>query len=165
MNPKMNVRLSWRKALIVGVAACTLALPTFASAEEMMAKSYDYTGIQTMMKDGTELVPLRQIAESLGFKVTWQDDTHMIVLAKMGDMGMKEDKMMDDKGKMEDKSMMDDKGMMEDKNMMMGHTFSIQIDSTMITADGKEGMLMYTPMLIGSMTYVPKSFVEMYLLK
>lgn len=154
MNSKMNVRMSWRKALIVGAVACTLALPTFASAEEMMAKSYDYTGIQTMMKDGTELVPLRQVAESLGFKVTWQDDTRTIVFAKMGDKGMMEDKMMDDKEKMDDKSM-----------MMMGHTFSIQIDSTKITADGKDGMLMYSPMLIDSMTYVPKSFVEMYLLK
>ncbi|WP_171629285.1 stalk domain-containing protein [Paenibacillus plantarum] len=165
MNPKMNVRLSWRKAMIVGVAACTLALPTFASAEEMMAKSYDYTGIQKMMKDGTELVPLRQVAESLGFKVTWQDATHMIVLAKMGDKGMMEDKSkMGDKGMMEDKNKMDDKGMMEDK-MMKGHTFSIQIDSKTIIVDGMEGMLMYTPMLIDSMTYVPKSFVEMYLLK
>ncbi|MDR6554194.1 stalk domain-containing protein [Paenibacillus qinlingensis] len=148
MNPKMNVRISWRKALIVGGVVCTLALPTFASAEEMMAKSYDYSGIQTMMKDGTELVPLRQVAESLGFKVTWLDEAHSIVLAKMGDMGMK-----------------DDKGKMEDKGMMKGQMFSIQIDSKMITVDGIEGMLMYTPMLIGSMTYVPKSFVDTYLLK
>ena len=63
-----------------------------------MAKKYDYTGIQTMMKDGTELVPLRQIAESLGFKVTWQAETSSIVLAKM---------MMEDKGMMDDKSMME----------------------------------------------------------
>ncbi|OAS24395.1 hypothetical protein A8708_09270 [Paenibacillus oryzisoli] len=153
---KMNVNKSWRNFLIVGVVACTLALPTFASAEEMMAKSYDYAGIQTMMKDGMELVPLRQVAESLGFKVTWQDDTHSIVLTTM-----------DGKGMMEDKNMMDDKGMMEDKDksMMMGHTFHIQIDSKKITADGKEGMLTYSPMLIDSMTYVPKSFVEMYFLK
>lgn len=148
--------LSWKRALLVGIVACTLALPTLASADEMMAKKYDYTGIQTMMKDGTELVPLRQIAESLGFKVTWQAETSSIVLAKM---------MMEDKGMMDDKSMMEDKNMMKDKSMMTGSSIVIQIDSMTIKAEGMDGMLMYAPMLINSMTYVPKAFVDMYLLK
>ncbi|WP_208607631.1 stalk domain-containing protein [Paenibacillus pectinilyticus] len=151
-NVRSRTRLSWKRALLVGVVACTLALPTMASAEEMMAKQVDYSGIQTMMKDGTELVPLRQVAESLGFKVTWQDATRSIVLTKMmmGDMGDKK---------------MDDKGMMGDKHMMMGSTFVIQIDSMTIQDGGMAGMLMYAPMLINSMTYVPKAFVDTYLLK
>ncbi|RTE11313.1 stalk domain-containing protein [Paenibacillus whitsoniae] len=113
---------NWRTMLMTGVVACTLALPALANADEMMNKnSYDYTGVTTMMKDGMELVPLRQVAESLGYQVWWMGETRSITLSKtmMDDKGMMQDKsMMDDKGMMKDKTMMDDKGMMQDKSMM-----------------------------------------------
>ncbi|MGG1554466.1 stalk domain-containing protein [Paenibacillus ferrarius] len=113
---------NWKTMVFTGVVACTLALPALANADEMMNKiSYDYTGVTTMMKDGMELVPLRQVAESLGYQVSWMGETRSITLSKMlmDDKGMMQDKsMMDDKGMMQDKSMMDDKGMMQDKSMM-----------------------------------------------
>ncbi|MNY81270.1 hypothetical protein D3C86_2227480 [compost metagenome] len=59
---------------------------------------------------------------------------------------------------------MEDKNMKEDKSMMAGNIIVIQIDSMTIKANGMDGLLMYTPKLINSMTYVPKSFVDMYLL-
>lgn len=152
---KSRMLHSWKKVILTGIVICTLALPTLASAEEMMAKQVDYSGIQIMMQNGNELVPLRQVAELLGFKVTWQEETRSIVLTKMmmGDMGMMDDKKMDDKA------------MMGDKSMMAGSTIAIQIDSMRINSAGIDGMLMYAPVLINSMTYVPKAFVDSYLLK
>lgn len=163
----MRTMKSWKKVILTGIVVCTLALPTLASAEEMMAKQVDYSGIQTMIQNGTELVPLRQVAELLGFKVTWQDETRSIVLTKMmmGDMGTVGDKKMEDKSMMEDKSKLDDKAIMGDKSMMDGTTIVIQIDSMKMKSSGMDGILMYAPMLINSMTYVPKAFVDTYLLK
>ncbi|MCY9669167.1 copper amine oxidase N-terminal domain-containing protein [Paenibacillus alginolyticus] len=144
----------WKKAMVVSLVACTLALPGLASAEEMMAKKFNYSGIETMMKDGTELVPLREIAESLGFKVTWNGENRSVTLTKM---------------MMEDKEMMDDKKM-EDKTknesmMKMGNTFVIQIDNKAIKVDMMDEMLMFAPTILNDKTYVPKELVDTYLIK
>ncbi|MGG1519239.1 stalk domain-containing protein [Paenibacillus oryzisoli] len=172
---------NWKTMLMTGVVACTLALPALANADEMMStKSYDYTSVSTMMKDGMELVPLRQVAESLGYQVSWMGETRSITLSKMmmddkgmmqdksmmDDKGMMQDKsMMDDKGMMQDKSMMDDKGMMQDKSMMDSKGIMLQIDSKTLQIGGMTEMVMYAPVLIDSTTYVTKSFIDMYLLK
>jgi hypothetical protein len=145
---------TWKKAMVVSLVVCTLALPGMASAEEMMAKKFNYSGIETMMKDGTELVPLREIAESLGFKVTWNGESRSVILTKM---------MMEDKGMMDDKKM-EDKTKNESM-MKMGNTFVIQIDSKTIKVGMMEDMLMFAPTILNDMTYVPKELVDTYLIK
>ncbi|NOU75261.1 hypothetical protein GC098_28380 [Paenibacillus sp. LMG 31458] len=144
----------WKKAMVVSLVACTLALPGLASAEEMMAKKFNYSGIETMMKDGTELVPLREIAESLGFKVTWNGENRSVTLTKM---------MMEDKGMMDDKKM-EDKTKNESM-MKMGNTFVIQIDNKAIKVDMMDEMLMFAPTILNDKTYVPKELVDTYLIK
>lgn len=152
--------ITWKKAMVVTLVACTLALPGLASAEGMMAKKFNYSGIETMMKDGTELVPLREIAESLGFKVTWNGEARSVTLTKI----MLEDKGMMDDIKMEDKGMMEDKTMKE--NMMtMETTFVIRIDSKTIKVGMMDDMLMFAPTILNDMTYVPKELVDTYLMK
>ncbi|WP_240421781.1 copper amine oxidase N-terminal domain-containing protein [Paenibacillus periandrae] len=134
---------TWKKTMVISLAACTLAIPSFASAEAMMMKKYDYSTVTTMMKDGAELAPLRQIAESLGFKVTWNGEPRSITLTKV---------------------MMEGKGMMN--NMMArGDTFVLQIDSKTIKVGGMDEMLMSAPSIIDDMTYVPKAFIDTYLVK
>ncbi|KRE45791.1 copper amine oxidase N-terminal domain-containing protein [Paenibacillus sp. Soil724D2] len=140
---------TWKKAMVVSLAACTLALPGLASAEEMSAKKFNYSGIEMMMKEGTEFVPLRQIAESLGFKVTWNGEARSVTLMKM---------MMEDKGRMEDKTM-------KENMMEMGNTFVIQIDSKVIKVGMMDNMLMSEPTILNDMTYVPKELVDIYLVK
>ncbi|BFT69474.1 stalk domain-containing protein [Paenibacillus sp. P36] len=150
---------TWKKAMVITLAACILSIPSLASAEEMMMKKFDYSTVNTMTKDGTELAPLRQIAESLGFKVTWNEGARSVTLTKM----MMEDKgMMDDKKK-DDKAMMDDKTMKD--NMMVGNTFVLQIDNKSVKVGDTDDMLMYAPSIINDMTYVPKTFIDTYLVK
>ena len=145
---------TWKNAMVVTLLACTLALPGLASAEEMMAKKFNYSGIETMLKDGTELVSLRQIAESLGFKVIWNGEARSVTLTKM---------MMEDQ-KMEDKDLMEEKTMKE--NMMaLENTFVIQIDSKTIKVGMIDGMLMFAPTILNDMTYVPKELIDTYLVK
>lgn len=150
---------TWKKAMAITMVACTLAIPSLASAEEMMTKKFDYSQVTTMMKDGAELAPLRQIAESLGFKVTWNGEIRSVTLTKM----MEDKGMMDDK-KMNDKDMKDDKTT-KDNMMAIGSTFVIQIDNKTIKVGGMDDMLMYAPAIINDMTYVPKAFIDTYLLK
>lgn len=146
--------------MVVSLIACTLALPGLASADEMAAKKFNYSGIEMMKKDGMELVPLREIAESLGFKVIWNGEARSVTLTKM---------MMEDKGTMDDKKM-DDKSVMEDKTMnesmmKMGTTFMIQIDSKVIKVGMMDDMLMFAPIILNDMTYVPKELIDSYLIK
>jgi hypothetical protein len=141
----------WKKVIAVTIVACTLSLPSLVSADEMMMPKFNYSGVETITKDGSELAPLRQIAESLGFKVTWNGENRSVTLTKPMMM------MMDDK-KMEDKTM-------KDKNIDMGIVYTIQIDSKTIQVGGMEGMLMVAPMIVNAMTYVPKEFVDTYLMK
>lgn len=146
---------TWKKAMVITLAACILSLPSLAGAEEMMMKKFDYSTVSTMTKDGTELAPLRQIAESLGFKVSWNEGARSVTLTKM---------MMEDKGMMDDNKK-DDKAMMDDKTMMAGNTFVLQIDNKSIKVGGTDDMLMFAPSIINDMTYVPKAFIDTYLVK
>ncbi|MBD0383583.1 copper amine oxidase N-terminal domain-containing protein [Paenibacillus sedimenti] len=146
---------TWKKMIAVTMVACTLALPGLANAEEMMMPKFNYSGIETMTKDGVELVPLRQVAETLGFKVTWNGEKRSVTLMKM--------KMMMDDKKMEDKKMGD--MTMKDDSMSMMDGIAIHIDSKTIMAGNMEAMLMYAPTIINDKTYVSKDFVDMYLNK
>lgn len=142
-----------KKAMAVTITVGTLALPSLINAEEMMMPKYDYSGVVTITKDGNELAPLRQIAESLGFQVTWNDMTRTVTLMKS----------MDDKKMMEDKNRQDK--MMTDKSMNMGGTIMLHIDSKTISVGNKEEMLMVTPTIVNDMTYVSKEFIDTYLLE
>ncbi|MBA2939783.1 copper amine oxidase N-terminal domain-containing protein [Paenibacillus sp. CGMCC 1.16610] len=139
---------TWKKGIVITLAACILSIPSMAGAEEMMMKKFDYSTVTTMKKDGTELAPLRQIAESLGFKVTWDEETRSVTLTKM---------MMEDKAKIDDKTMKD--------NMMSGNAIVLQIDSKSFKVGNTDDMLMYAPSIINDMTYVPKAFIDTYLVK
>ncbi|SDO82414.1 Copper amine oxidase N-terminal domain-containing protein [Paenibacillus sp. yr247] len=146
---------TWKKVMAVTMVACTLAFPTFVSADDMMMPKFNYSGVETITKDGNELAPLRQIAESLGFKVTWNDENRSVTLTKP--------KMIDDISMMDDKKTEDKT--MKDKNMDMGTVITILIDSKTIKVGGMEDMLMVAPTIVTDKTYVPKEFVDTYLLK
>jgi hypothetical protein len=131
---------AWKKWTAVTMITCTLALPGLANADDMMKQTYNYSGVPTVMKDGMELAPLRQVAEFLGFKVTWNDMDRSIVLTKMP---MMDNKMMD----------------------MSSAITTIKIDSKTAMKGSMEAMLSYAPIIVNDMTYVNKEFVDMYLLK
>ncbi|MFD0696035.1 stalk domain-containing protein [Paenibacillus sp. GCM10027628] len=150
---------TWKKMMVVTMVACTLAIPAWANAEEMMAPKFNYSGIETMNKDGVELVPLRQVAEALGYKVMWNGENRSVMLTKMR---MEDGKTMDDK-KMEDKKM--DDMTMKDGSMSMMDSIAIQIDSKTIMIGKMEAMLMSAPTIMNDKTYVSKEFVDMYLVK
>lgn len=135
--------------------ALTLLAPGFASAEPMMKTKVDYGKVEVMMKDHMELVPLRQVAESLGYLVTWDGMDRSVTLTY---------------GKMTEKttdSMMTDKSMepnMEENSMKdMAYTVKIQIDSKKLMVGMSENMLSYAPVIINDKTYVTKQFIDMYL--
>lgn len=165
----------------VSAIALTLAVPAVAAADEkgMMTAKIDYSKADVMMKDGMELVALRQLAESLGYTVTWDDTERSVTLTSGmtmggGDKGMT-DKQMNDKD-MTDKSMTDtgmadksmtDKGMadmgMTDKSMADMYTVKITVGSKTATIAMKEQMLTYAPVIVDNKTYVTKTFIDMYL--
>jgi hypothetical protein len=120
----------------VWVAASALSMVVAAgsgaaSAEEMMAAKPDYSKVDVMMKDGMDWVPLRQVAEDMGYTVTWNETDRSVTLKRPSEMGTgmmdkgTADKSMAGQGMadngMADKSMTD-KGMadnsMTDKGMM-----------------------------------------------
>ncbi|UJF32428.1 copper amine oxidase N-terminal domain-containing protein [Paenibacillus hexagrammi] len=140
---------SWKKIAVISMVVFAVALPGAASAEESMMAGYDYTKVNTIMKDGMELVPLREIAESLGYQVIWGDENRSITINDKKDM------MMDDS--MKDKTM---DGMME-----KGHSWMLQIGSTSMKDGEAEVMLEVAPMIVNDMTYVPKEVVDQHLLQ
>jgi len=179
------------KMTVMAVLAGALTISGAAGAQEMTPK-YDYSQVDVMMQGGMELVPLRQVAESLGFKVSWNGQNRSVTLGMgdgmmdggmMGDEGMgdgmkdgsgmmgdgmMDDSMMGDEGMGDE--MMDDKGMMGGKSMdegMMngkGRLIMIMIGSKMATVDAQEVELDYAPLIMHDKTYVSKAFVDMYLL-
>lgn len=174
----------------VAVSALSMAVaagPGAAYADEMTMAKPDYGKVDVMMKDGMDWVPLRQVAESLGYTVAWHEADRSITLSmpKMGmgdgmtdksmtdngmidkdmtDKGMTDkgmaDKGMTDKG-MTDKSMTDksmtDKGMAE---MQGAYVVTIQIGSMKASIAGKETDLTFAPVIMTDKTYVTKSFVD-----
>lgn len=71
-------------------------------------------------------------------------------------------KSMEDKKTMEDKNMQDNT--MMDKSKDMGGTIRLQIDSKAISVGSMEEMLMVAPTIVNDMTYVPKAFIDTYLI-
>lgn len=165
---------TWMKAIAVAVTASAIALPSLINAEEMMMPKFDYSGVTTITQEGKELAPLRIVAESLGFQVVWNDESRSVTLMK--NMVMEDKTMMEDNEKMEDKSMMEDKSKMEDKTMkdqpmmdkmMMDKNgmITIYIDNKTISVGDRKEMLMVAPTIVDDMTYVPKEFIDTYLLQ
>jgi len=124
------------------VLTLTLLAPGLAAANEMKAM-VDYSNVKVVTMGKVELVPLREIAEKLGYEVNWDAKTHFIVLTctKMGD------------------SMM----MADSKKMGTKYTVKIKIGSKKVTVDMAEKMISNAPTIMSSKTYVSKAFVEMYL--
>lgn len=148
----MKRMMRWMAAAAL---ALTIAVPGVgAAANDMgMKAKVDYNKVDMMMKDGMELVALRQVAESLGYVVTWNDMERSVTLTRSM-MGMT-DTGMPDKN-MTDKNMMD-------KSMMDMYTVKIVIGSKTATVAMKENMLAYEPVILDNKTYVSKAFVDMYL--
>lgn len=155
----------------VSMMAATVLI-IFSSLTGMANASMD-----NMQMNGTELVPLREIAEKLGYSVAWNSEERSVTLTYMGMMRddtmmeddgmMQDDMMMEDDGMMRDDTMMEDDGMMRDDMMMeesnMGMTIKVWIGLEMLTVDGKPGTLDTAPSIHRKRTYVSSSFVEKYL--
>ncbi|XEC95881.1 stalk domain-containing protein [Paenibacillus tarimensis] len=126
-----------QKIAAVSVLTFTLLAPGFAAAETSKDMAMiDYSKVRVIQMNGMELVPVREMAKSLGYSVKWNQREKSVTLTysmmmkdKMTEDGMMEDGMMKDKmmeddmmedGMMEDKMMEDDMmedGMMKDKMM------------------------------------------------
>jgi hypothetical protein len=180
----------WMAAAIV---SSILVIPGAAGAAEMKGM-YDYSKVEIMQQNGMDLVPLRAVAESLGFSVKWNEQDRSVMLSK-GNMGM-ENKMGDEKKKMDDGMMekgmtdkgMEDKGMMEknmlekriedkgmtdkgmedkdttDKSMTAEGSISIKIGSKTMMVDGMEKMVGYPAVIMNDKTYVAKDLIDNYLM-
>ncbi|GAA3413727.1 stalk domain-containing protein [Paenibacillus hodogayensis] len=128
---------------------------------------------RTIMKDGMELVYLRQAAEIYGYSVKWdgmEQSVTLIYTGKMMDNKMMDQKVMDDT-KMDDKMMddtkMDDK-MMDDTKMdngmkQVGQTIKVWIGSKKSMVDGKQVDLDAAPILDHNNTYVTAVLVTKYM--
>ncbi len=146
------------KTIAVSLLAAALMIPGLASAAEMTMK-VDYSKFMMVEKNGETWVPLRQIAESLGYTVNWSKANGIMLTKKemmedMKDMESKEDmKDMKDMKDMEDMEMMPKVYMI---TLMPGHKdFMIGMDKM---------MLMQAPMVMKNTTYVTKDFIEKYLI-
>jgi hypothetical protein len=128
----------------------TLLAPGLATAEDMK-EMVDYSKVDIMKMDNMDIVPLRQLAESLGFKVAWSSMDRSITLTQGSTMGHT----------MEDSTMNDKK--MEGDMKSMPYAVKIQIDSKKAIVGMKDSILTFTPMIINNKTYVSKDFIEMYL--
>lgn len=141
------------KMMAVSLLAASLLVPGLASAAEMQMK-VDYSKFSVIEKDGETWVPLRQIANSLGYTVMWSK-TAGITLTK--ELMMEE--MMEEMKDMEMKEM-------EMKEMeMMPKVYMITLmtgkKDFMVGMDKR--MLMHAPMIMKNTTFVTKDFIEKYL--
>lgn len=76
----------FQKVTGLSILTLTLLAPGWAGAEEMkdmksMKMMADYSKVSVMMKDGMELVPLRSIAEPLGYRVQWNGAEQSVSLS------------------------------------------------------------------------------------
>ncbi|MFH5181524.1 stalk domain-containing protein [Paenibacillus sp. TAB 01] len=72
----------WTMGIATAIIGSVIAASGAASAAESMQPKYDYSQMEMMQHNGAELVPLRKIAESLGYQVTWNNDDRTIRLMK-----------------------------------------------------------------------------------
>jgi hypothetical protein len=152
-NSKAKV---WVAALFI---ASVVAVPAAAGAAEMKAM-FDYSKVETIMENGMTLVPLRAAAESLGYKVQWNDMDRSVMLTMEQPMMEKPmtEKPMTDKS-MEDKSMMD-KPMMDSMSSIV-----IRIGSNKATVNGMEIMMASSAVIKMDMTYVSRDLIDSYLMQ
>jgi hypothetical protein len=133
----------------VSVLAAAIMVPSLASAAEMKMM-VDYTKVAVVMKDGQSLVPLRQVAESLGYQVSWTKSA--IVLTKNVMVSSKESTMKDMKD-------------MSDMNEMKAAPYkvSIMLGSKNVWVGMDKKMLTYAPVTIKNTAYVTKECMDMYI--
>jgi hypothetical protein len=149
------------KLAAASLLAVAIMVPGVAGAAGMTMKA-DNGNVTVVEKDGQSLVPLRQIAESLGYSVMWTKKS--IVLTKSIMMETKEP-VMEDKataGSMDMKEMNESKAMNKE---MSGTPYTVTVmpgsKNAMVGMDKK--MLTYAPTYIQDKAYVTKAFVDMYL--
>jgi hypothetical protein len=131
------------------VLTLTLLAPGLAAAAtDSMKAMVDYSDVRVESMDKLELVPLREMAEKLGFEVNWDAKAHFITLTCTKQMSMIAN----------DSKMMDDSKMMNSIYMV-----KVKVGSKKITVDGVEKILTKAPVTLSNKTYVSKAFVEMYL--
>lgn len=144
----------WTMGIATAIIGSVIAASGAASAAESMQAKYDYSQIEMMQHNGAELVPLRKIAESLGYQVTWNNEDRTIRLMKggmpqqMGSQEMMQKDMtaagMDSKemGQMDSKDM----GQMGSEDMAEGMTEGMMDSGAqaggMMGNDGMSGGLM-----------------------
>jgi len=145
-----------KKWTAVSALSFSLLIPGLAHAEDMKPMGSN-TGsgmgmtmgmsdnTDMMMKNGKAYVPLRMLAETLGYQVMWNKDDKSITLKYSG-MGM---------------------GMMDksNNNMMKDmYTVKIMVDSTKVMVGMDTMMLDNAPTFMNNHVYVPKDFIAKYLL-
>ncbi|MFD1776953.1 copper amine oxidase N-terminal domain-containing protein [Paenibacillus rhizophilus] len=158
-----------KKAAAVSTLSIVLLLPGIAQADTMKpmdsgrnsSKAPNMmmeqnkmmgTGNQTdmMMMNGIAYVPLRLLAETLGYMIMWNGDDQSITLTYMGmDMGMGMDMDMSDN---------------PDQAMKDMYTVKVMLDSKDIMVGMDKKMLAHAPIRMNGKTYVTKDFISMYLL-
>lgn len=143
----MNKWALWMTTAIVGAA---IAGSGSAWAADMKGM-YDFSKVEMIRHEGAELVPLRKVAESLGYTVRWNEQDRTVVLMK-GSM----------QGSATETGSMDMMGMDMKAKEMSGIT--VAIDSNRITVNGMEKELMSPAMLWMDTAYVSKDLVVDYLI-
>ncbi|MGN7764392.1 stalk domain-containing protein [Paenibacillus sp. 22594] len=162
-----------KKAAAISTLSLALILPGIAQADNtkpmdsgmnsnkessimMDSKMMDNSKQNGMMMNGMMMmndmayVPLRLLAETLGYTLTWNGADQSITMTYMG---MKQ-------------SMDMDMSMTDKTNETMNDSYMVKVmlnsKDIMIGMDKK--MLAHAPMSMGGITYVTKEFINMYLL-
>ncbi|MBO7747695.1 hypothetical protein I8J29_26250 [Paenibacillus sp. MWE-103] len=153
------------KRAIAPALALAVMVPAMAYAADMngdssMTAKVDYSRVTVVKKDGHELVPLRQIAMSLGYGVDWTKQA--VVLTRTGMTGMGMGMQNSDMTDMTDASGMN---AMTDRSGMKPQPYAVTLmpGSTRVMAGMAAKTADYAPVVIMGKTYVTKPFVETFL--
>ncbi|MFC4810637.1 hypothetical protein [Paenibacillus sp. GCM10023250] len=158
------------KRAIAPALALAVMVPAMAYAADMngeagMTAKVDYSQVTVMKKDGHELVPLRQIAMSLGYGVNWTKQAVVLTRTGMTGAGMQNADMNDMKDMKEMKDMKDMTSGMSDSSAMKPQPYMVTLmpGSTRVMAGMAAKTADYAPVVIMGRTYVTKPFVDTFL--
>ncbi|SFJ51759.1 Copper amine oxidase N-terminal domain-containing protein [Paenibacillus sp. UNC496MF] len=159
MNKSLKRAIAPALALAVMVPA--MAYAAAMNGDSGMTAKVDYSRVTVMKKDGHELVPLRQIAMSLGYSVDWTKQAVMLTRTGMMGMGMQHSDMKD----MNDMTDTSDMSEMTDMPGMKPQPYTVTLmpGSTRVTAGMAAKTADYAPVVIMGKTYVTKPLVETFL--
>lgn len=135
------------KCLTVSMLATALMVPGLVSAADMKTK-VDYSKVTVVQKNGESWVPLRQVADSLGYSVKWNKMGITLTMKMMMDEDM-------------DKEM--DKEMNGMEMKPKPYTITLMPGSKTLMIGMDKVMLEDAPIVMKYTTYVTKAFIETYL--